>query len=100
MCSCPNINASNISFSDTSLAPASTIQIASFVPATVKFNVDCSACSTVGLIIYSLPILPTTTPATGPSNGMSLIPNANEEPNNAVIIGEQSCSTDNTVLIT
>ena len=36
ICSCPNINAPNISFSDTCLAPASTIQIASLVPATVK----------------------------------------------------------------
>ena len=46
------------------------------------------------------PILPTITPATGPSNGISLIVSASDEPNNAVISGELSCSTDNTVLIT
>ena len=40
-------------------------------------------------MIYSLPILPTTTPATGPSNGILLIVNAKDDPSNAVISGEQ-----------
>ena len=44
--------------------------------------------------------LPTTTPATGPSNGISLMHSASELPNRAVISGEQSWSTDSTVLIT
>ena len=90
ICSCPNIKASNISFSVTCLAPASTIQIASLVPATVKFNVDFSDCSTDGLITYSPSTFPTITPDTGPSNGMSEIPNANDDPSNAVITGELS----------
>ena len=41
-------------------------------------------------MIYSLPIFPTTTPHTGPSNGISEIPRAREEPNKAVITGELS----------
>ena len=88
--SCPNKIPSRISFSLHSAAPASTIQIASLVPATVKFIFDFSSCSTLGLIIYSLPILPTTTPETGPSKGISEIPKDKEEPNKAAIMGELS----------
>ena len=51
-------------------------------------------------MIYSFPIFPTTTPLTGPSKGISLIPKHKDAPNNAAITGELSWSTDKTVLIT
>ena len=89
-----------MSSSEASCAPASIIQISSFVPATVTVNSHLSICSAVGLITKSLPILPTITPATGPSNGISETPNAKDEPNKAVISGVLFGSTDNTVLIT
>ena len=44
--------------------------------------------------------MPTTTPATGPSNGMFEIPKDKEDANKAVISGEQSWSTDSMVFIT
>ena len=85
--SCPNIIASNISSSDTSFEPDSTMLTASLVPATVSSISLCSTCSTVGLIINSPFTLPTLTPATGPLNGISLIHTAKEDANNAVISG-------------
>ena len=66
------------------------MQIASFVPATVKLRLLSSNCCTVGLMIYSFPIFPTTTPLTGPSKGISLIPKHKDAPNNAAITGELS----------
>ena len=52
-------------------------------------------------LITNLPSTnPTITPATGPSNGIFDIPKHKDEPNNAVISGELSWSTDKTVLIT
>ena len=98
--SCPNINASNISSSLTSRAPASTMLIAYFVPATVKSISDTSSSSGVGLIINSPLTLPTLTPAIGPSNGTFEIQVAKLEPNIAVSSGELSLSTDNTVFTT
>ena len=100
ICSCPNINASNISFSLNSWAPASTIQIASSVPATVSDKLLASTCSAVGLITNSLPTLPTITPDTGPSKGILEMPRQRLVPNKAAISGELSGSTDNTVLTT
>ncbi len=50
--------------------------------------------------MYSLPILPTITPATGPSNGIFDTPNASDDANSAVISGVLSGSTDSTVFIT
>ena len=96
----PNNNAPNISSSDTSFAPDSTMLIAFFVPATVKSISDCSCCSIVGFNTYSPLTRPTCTPAIGPSNGISEIERANEEPNIAAIAGEQSCSTLITILVT
>ena len=64
--------------------------MASFVPASVKSISDFSICSTVGLIINFPSILPTLTPATGPSKGISEIEVAKEEPNKAAISGELS----------
>ena len=74
--------------------------MASFVPATDNTMSQFSNSEAVGLIINSPSILPTTTPATGPSNGISLIIKDRDEPNSAVISGVQSWSTDITVLIT
>ncbi len=93
MASKPKSKAPNISSSDTSLAPLSTMLMASFVPATVNSISVCSACSTVGFKTYSPLIRPTSTPAIGPSNGISEIANAKEDPNIAAISGVQSCST-------
>ena len=95
--SCPNIKASNIKSSLTSFAPASTMLIASLVPATVRSIVDSSNCFGVGLIINSPFTHPTFTPAIGPSNGISLIDVQRLEPNIAVNSGELSVSTDKTV---
>ena len=55
----PNINASSISSSLTSAAPASTMLIASFVPATAKLISDFAFSSTVGLITNLPSTLPT-----------------------------------------
>ena len=82
------------------MAPASTMLIASLVPATVRSMSLNSVCSAVGLIINSPLILPTLTPATGPLNGIWLIEVAKEEPNNAVISGVLSWSTDKMVFTT
>ena len=98
--SCPNIIAFNIISSDTSLAPASTILIASLVPATFKSTVERSICSTVGLITYSPSTYPTVTPAIGPLNGIFDTDSESELPSIAAITGSQSYSTDNTVEIT
>ena len=74
--------------------------IACFVPATVKDNTALSACSTDGLITYSSSTFATTTPATGPLNGMLDTQSANEEPNKAVISLLASGSQDMTVFTT
>ncbi len=74
--------------------------IACFVPATLSSISVCSACSTVGFKTYSPFTRPTSTPAIGPSNGISEIDNAKEEPSIAAIAGEQSVSTLITMLVT
>src|SRR5574344_1711999 len=74
--------------------------IASFVPATVKSISDCSNSAGVGLIINLPLILPTLTPAIGPSNGALEMQVAIDEPNIAVSSGELSVSTDKTVFTT
>ena len=87
---CPNISASNITSSGTSLALDSTILIASFVPATVKSKSDTSSSSGVGLITNSPFTLPTFTPAIGPLNGIFDIDTARDDASIAVNSGEQS----------
>ena len=74
--------------------------MASLEPATINSKSDCACCSTVGLITKSPFTRPTFTPAIGPSKGISEIVKAADEPNIAAISGEQSGSTDKTVLIT
>ena len=73
--------------------------IAVAVPATDNSISDNSACSVVGLITYSPFTRPTSTPAIGPSNGISEIHNAKLEPNIAAISGGQFGSTDITVFV-
>ena len=85
--SCPNIIASNISSSLTSLLPDSTILTASIVPATDNSISLSSICFAVGFIINSPFTLPTLTPATGPLNGISLIHTAKDDAISAVISG-------------
>ena len=94
----PNNNASSIISSLTSLASASTILIASLVPATSKLINDLSNCSGVPLTINSPSTNPTLTPAIGPLNGISETHNAKDAPNIAAISGDASWSTDKTVL--
>ena len=89
-----------MSSSETSFAPLSTILMACFVPATVNSISVCSACSTVGFKTYSPFTRPTSTPAIGPSNGISEIDSAKEEPSIAAIAGEQSVSTLITMFVT
>ena len=74
--------------------------IAVCVPATVKLISDFSNSSGVGFIISFPSTLPTTTPAIGPSNGMSEIIKAMEDPSIAAIAVEQSGSLDKTVFTT
>src|SRR5574344_3092175 len=74
--------------------------IASFVPATVKSISDCSNSAGVGLIINSPLILPTLTPAIGPSNGALDMLVHKDDPNIAVNSGELSLSTDKIVFTT
>ena len=99
MASKPNSKAPNISSSETSFAPDSTMLIACLVPATLNSISVFSACSTVGFKTYSPSTRPTSTPAIGPSKGISEIDNAKDEPNIAAIAGEQS-STLITILVT
>ena len=87
---CPNINASNITSSETCLALDSTMLIASLVPATVNSNSLLSNSSGVGLITNLPSTLPTLTPAIGPLNGILEIDTAKDEANIAVNSGEQS----------
>ena len=98
--SCPKKIASSITSSVTSSAPASTIMIASLVPATVRLMSDCSLCSSVGLMMNLPSTLPTLTAAIGPSHGMSDVAIATDAPTIAMISVSQSRSTDITVATT
>ncbi len=78
---------------------ASTILIASLVPAILKASSDLACSSSVGLIINLPSTNPTSTPAIGPLNGISEIINAKDDPSIAVIAGELSGSLLKTMLI-
>ena len=65
--------ASAITSSGRRFAPASTIMIASRVPATIRSRSDSSSWLCVGLMTNSPPMRPTRTAPTGPLNGISLI---------------------------
>ena len=86
--------------SGTSFAPASTIMMASLVPATVRCRSLFSRSATVGLSTSSPSTRPTTTEPVGPAKGISDTHRAMEEPSIAGISGEQSLSLDRTVATT
>ena len=73
-------SASRISASGTSLAPASTIRMASSVPDTTRSRSDSSSCSSVGLMTKLPSSLPIRTAPTGAGNGMSEICSAADAP--------------------
>ena len=91
---------SNISSSDTSLAPASIIATRSSVEETVRLRSDTARCSRVGLMIISPSTSPTFTLEIGPAHGISEIAIAADTPIAAATSGEQSGSTDITVATT
>ena len=68
--------ASAITSSVRSLAPASTIMIASRVPETTRSSSDSSSWLYVGLTTNSPSMRPTRTAPTGPRNGISLMVSA------------------------
>ena len=74
--------------------------MASSVPHTVRLMSDTCLCSNVGLIMSSPSTIPTTTPAVGPSHGMSEIAIAADVPSSAATSGWQSTSTDHAVAVT
>jgi len=71
MASWPRRSASSIRSSGSSSAPASTIRMASLVPAMRRSSVDAAICSTVGLMTNAPSMKPTRTAPIGPSQGMS-----------------------------
>ena len=72
----PNRMASAMTSSGRRLAPASTIMIASRVPATIRSSSESLSWLKVGLTTNSPSIRPTRTDAIGPLNGISLIVSA------------------------
>ena len=64
----------------TSRLPASTIRIASAVPATTMFSVPAAICSLVGLTMNCPSTWPMRTAPTGPSNGTREIVSEAEAP--------------------
>ena len=93
----PAMMPSNISSSETSLAPASIIAMRSLVEATVTAISETLRCSAVGLMTNLPSTRPTETPLIGPLHGMSEMESAMLVPTSAAISGEQSGSTDMTV---
>ena len=100
ICSCPKLTASNIVFSDNSLASDSTINTPSEVPAITKSKVDSSIWLIVGFKTKSPPISPTRAAPIGPKNGTPEIVKAADAPIMATISGLVSISCDKTVHIT
>ncbi len=96
----PKKIASRITSSGTSLAPASTMMMASLVPATIRSKSLSLLCSEVGLITKWPSTRPTCTAATGPANGISERERATDAPIKPVVSEGQSGSTDNTVTTT
>ena len=82
------------------LAPASTIIMASFVPDKERCNLDFSLCSLSGLMTYLPSTKPTTTEPVGPAKGISEIERAIEEPTIPHTSGGMLVSTLSTVAMT
>ena len=91
---------SSISFSEMMFAPASTIMIASFVPARLRWSLLFSRSAGVGLMIYLPSTYPTTTDAVGPAKGMSEMLSAIELPSMPNTSGGISLSTESAVATT
>ena len=89
-----------MSSSEISLAPASTIMIASLVPERFSASVLFSFSASVGLMTYSPSTIPTTTLPVGPAKGMSEMDSAMEEPSIASGSGAISGSTESAVATT
>src|SRR5918993_657688 len=93
--------ASTMTSSGTSFAPASTIVIASFVPATTRSRSLSAIWSYVGLRTKSpSSVLPTRTAPIGPSKGMSDIASAAEAPTMLTVSYGVSWSAPKTVPMT
>ena len=86
--------------SSTSRAPASTIEIASGVPATIRSSSDSSLSCSVGLMMNSSPIRPIRTAPTGPSKGSSDSISAAEAPLMQRMSNAFTWSADRTVATT
>ena len=94
----PNRIASAMISSGRRFAPASTIMIASRVPATIRSSSDSLSCVQVGLTTNSPSIRPTRTEPIGPLNGISLIVSAAEAAMVPTTSGRFSWSVDMTVI--
>ena len=93
-------SASSIVSSSTSVAPASTIEMASAVPATTRSSSDSSASCSVGLMMNSSPIRPMRTAPTGPWKGISESIRAVEAPFSARMSNAFTWSTERMVATT
>ena len=91
---------SSITSSLSSLAPASTIMMASLVPATYRLRSETLRSSSLGMSTYSPLTRPTRTAPVGPFHGISLTAIATEEPIMAGISGWTSCSMERMVTTT
>ena len=94
----PNRMASAMTSSGRSLAPASTIMIASRVPETIRSSSDSSTWLKVGLTTNSPSIRPIRTAPTGPANGISLIVRAADAATVPRTSGSFSWSVERTVM--
>ena len=94
----PNRMASAMTSSGRSLAPASTIMIASRVPETIRSSSDSSTWLKVGLTTNSPSIRPIRTAPTGPANGISLIDSAADAATVPRTSGSFSWSVERTVM--
>ncbi len=84
--------------SGSRFAPASTIMIASRVPATIRSSSDSLSWLNVGLTTNSPSIRPTRTEAIGPLNGISLIVRAADAAIVPTTSGRFSWSVERTVI--
>ena len=98
--SCPSLTALTMTSSGTSFAPASTIAMASPVPATTRSSLLSSNCANVGLTTSSPSTYPSLVAATGPSNGISDRHRAEDAPMMPRTSGSFSWSADRTVTMT
>ena len=96
----PNRMASAITSSGSSLAPASTIMIASRVPETTRSSSDSASWLMVGLITNSPSMRPMRTAPTGPRKGISLMVSAADAAIVPMMSGSFSWSVESTVRTT